>query len=97
MILASSFGTIAILCALIAVSSFFVYRSQVHRCRKLSENALMEEFTLQSFSYEDLEKATDGFSDELGRGPFGAVYKGTIAQGDRKNYCIYLQLKKKNV
>ncbi|KAJ9703999.1 hypothetical protein PVL29_005330 [Vitis rotundifolia] len=82
LILASSLGSIAFLCALVAVSSFFIYRSQVHRYRKLSENA-MEEFTLRSFSYNDLEKATDGFREELGRGPFGAVYKGTIAQGNR--------------
>ncbi|KAL6346024.1 hypothetical protein AAG906_025304 [Vitis piasezkii] len=82
LILASSLGSIAFLCALVAVSSFFIYRSQVHRYRKLSENA-MEEFTLRSFSYNDLEKATDGFREELGRGPFGAVYKGTIAQGNQ--------------
>ena len=82
LILASSLGSIAFLCALVAVSSFFIYRSQVHRYRTLSENA-MEEFTLRSFSYNDLEKATDGFREELGRGPFGAVYKGTIAQGNQ--------------
>uniref|UniRef100_F6I0I3 non-specific serine/threonine protein kinase n=1 Tax=Vitis vinifera TaxID=29760 RepID=F6I0I3_VITVI len=82
LILASSLGSIAFLCALVAMSSFFIYRSQVHRYRKLSETA-MEEFTLRSFSYNDLEKATDGFREELGRGPFGAVYKGTIAQGNQ--------------
>ncbi|CBI37591.3 unnamed protein product, partial [Vitis vinifera] len=54
----------------------------INREKTLSENA-MEEFTLRSFSYNDLEKATDGFREELGRGPFGAVYKGTIAQGNQ--------------
>jgi serine/threonine protein kinase len=44
---------------------------------------LAEEFTLQSFSYNDLESATDGFKEELGRGSFGAVYKGILPRGGK--------------
>jgi serine/threonine protein kinase len=44
---------------------------------------LAGEFTLRSFSYSELEKATSGFREELGRGSIGAVYRGTIPGGDR--------------
>ncbi|KAL1546671.1 G-type lectin S-receptor-like serine/threonine-protein kinase LECRK4 [Salvia divinorum] len=33
---------------------------------------------LRCFSYKELELATDGFKEELGRGSFGIVYKGEI-------------------
>ncbi|XP_077219735.1 proline-rich receptor-like protein kinase PERK1 isoform X2 [Tasmannia lanceolata] len=37
------------------------------------------------FSYEELAKATDEFSDEnhLGQGGFGSVHRGTLANGDQ--------------
>ncbi|KAJ6817865.1 G-type lectin S-receptor-like serine/threonine-protein kinase LECRK2 [Iris pallida] len=34
---------------------------------------------LCSFTYKELEDATKGFSEELGRGAFGTVYKGVLA------------------
>lgn len=79
-------GSVSCLCLVLAISSFFVYRHKFKRYRKLSENVnleLAEEFTLQSFSYNDLESATDGFKEELGRGSFGAVYKGIIPRGGK--------------
>ncbi|GKU87796.1 hypothetical protein SLEP1_g2136 [Rubroshorea leprosula] len=36
------------------------------------------ESNLRSFTYQDLEEATDGFKEELGRGAFGIVYKGVL-------------------
>ncbi|XP_043691473.1 G-type lectin S-receptor-like serine/threonine-protein kinase LECRK2, partial [Telopea speciosissima] len=36
------------------------------------------ETNLHSFTYKDLEDATDGFKEELGRGAFGVVYKGVL-------------------
>ncbi|KAK7252695.1 hypothetical protein RIF29_36833 [Crotalaria pallida] len=36
---------------------------------------------LHSFTYESLEKATRGFIEEIGRGSFGIVYKGTLESG----------------
>jgi serine/threonine protein kinase len=44
---------------------------------------LIEEFTLRSFSYNELEKATDGFKEELGKGSFGVVYKGAMSGGNK--------------
>ncbi|VVA39364.1 PREDICTED: G-type lectin S-receptor [Prunus dulcis] len=43
----------------------------------------IELFSLQSFSYTELENATHGFKEELGRGTFGAVYKGTLSPSNK--------------
>jgi tRNA A-37 threonylcarbamoyl transferase component Bud32 len=84
MFLAIIFCSIAILCFGIAISTFFVYRDRAFLYEKLSEIiSLTGEFTLQSFSYDELEKATDGFREELGRGSIGAVYKGKINGGEK--------------
>ncbi|VVA31695.1 PREDICTED: G-type lectin S-receptor [Prunus dulcis] len=41
----------------------------------------MLDSSLCSFSYRELQEATNGFTEELGRGAFGVVYKGTIKIG----------------
>ncbi|KAK9082121.1 hypothetical protein Syun_031521 [Stephania yunnanensis] len=35
-----------------------------------------QEISLRSFQYEELEQATNGFKEEVGRGAFGTVFKG---------------------
>ncbi|KAK7834956.1 g-type lectin s-receptor-like serine/threonine-protein kinase lecrk1 [Quercus suber] len=69
LILSLTLGSIALMCSVIAISCFFMYRHQVHRYRKLSpENVnveIAENFTLRSFSYNELENATDGHSIEV--------------------------------
>ncbi|XP_016199034.1 G-type lectin S-receptor-like serine/threonine-protein kinase LECRK4 [Arachis ipaensis] len=47
------------------------------RKRDIKVSSLLET-NLHSFSYEALNVATREFSEELGRGSFGIVYKGTI-------------------
>ncbi|KAE8668175.1 G-type lectin S-receptor-like serine/threonine-protein kinase [Hibiscus syriacus] len=37
--------------------------------------------SLVAFEYRDLEKATKNFSEKLGKGGFGSVYKGTLPDG----------------
>ena len=86
LILCIVLGSVSCLCLALATSSFLFYRHKFGRYRKLSENVnlgLAEEFSLQSFSYNELESATDGFKEELGRGSFGAVYKGVISRGGK--------------
>uniref|UniRef100_A0A3N7G296 non-specific serine/threonine protein kinase n=1 Tax=Populus trichocarpa TaxID=3694 RepID=A0A3N7G296_POPTR len=62
----------------------FPIRDRAFLYEKLSEIiSLTGEFTLKSFSYDELEKATDGFREELGRGSIGAVYKGKINGGQK--------------
>ncbi|WOK95283.1 G-type lectin S-receptor-like serine/threonine-protein kinase LECRK3 [Canna indica] len=38
----------------------------------------MSELNLRAFTYEELEEATSGFKEVLGRGAFGSVYKGVL-------------------
>ncbi|MED6110902.1 hypothetical protein PIB30_047318 [Stylosanthes scabra] len=47
------------------------------RKREIKVSSLLET-NVHSFSYEALMDATWGFTEELGRGSFGIVYKGTI-------------------
>ncbi|KAF5954579.1 hypothetical protein HYC85_007435 [Camellia sinensis] len=76
-ILAGSLGSLACLCIVIAISSFFLYRHRVHKYKKLSDNAKfglsIDEFSLRSFSYNELAEVTQDFREEMGRGSFGAV------------------------
>ncbi|KAF8404403.1 hypothetical protein HHK36_009288 [Tetracentron sinense] len=77
-----------VICSFVAisVSGYFIYKERVYRYRRLLGNGnlgLREELTLQMFSYNELVKATDGFKEELGRGSFGAVYKGVLSRGSK--------------
>ncbi|EXB28974.1 G-type lectin S-receptor-like serine/threonine-protein kinase RLK1 [Morus notabilis] len=41
------------------------------------------EMNLRNFDYKELEEATEGFKEELGRGASSTVYKGFLDQGKR--------------
>lgn len=85
--LAISLGSITCLCLFLAISGFLAYKQRIHSYRKISENRSRglaeQQFTLRSFSYIELEEATEGFKEELGRGSYGAVYKGTLPVDDK--------------
>jgi hypothetical protein len=85
-ILLVAFGFTALSCVALAISGFFVFKSRVLKYRRLLENGYLganEEVTLRLFSYNELKKATNGFKEELGKGSFGAVYKGALYKGRR--------------
>ncbi|KAF6174193.1 hypothetical protein GIB67_033725 [Kingdonia uniflora] len=68
------------------VSGVLIYRYRVwvyHQLPDTGRIGLNEEITLQSFTYLELEKATNGFREEVGRGSFGTVFKGVISNGER--------------
>ncbi|MCH99251.1 G-type lectin S-receptor-like serine/threonine protein kinase RLK1-like, partial [Trifolium medium] len=86
MILSLTLGVVSLICLVFTVSIFFTYRRQVNRYAMLSESEKLEftqECSLRSFSFDELAKSTGGFSEEIGRGSFGAVYKGKIGHNNR--------------
>ncbi|KAK3439471.1 hypothetical protein EUGRSUZ_C04344 [Eucalyptus grandis] len=53
------------------------------RDSKLSRPVQINQATgMQTFTYQELQEATDEFKEELGRGTFGTVYKGVLGSED---------------
>ncbi|XP_058079437.1 G-type lectin S-receptor-like serine/threonine-protein kinase LECRK2 [Magnolia sinica] len=76
----------ACLVASIAFSCFLIYRNRAQSYKKMKDDnnlSLSEEIVLRSFSYNELVKATDNFKEELGKGSFGTVYKGSLYNSNR--------------
>ncbi|XP_029129114.1 G-type lectin S-receptor-like serine/threonine-protein kinase LECRK1 [Cajanus cajan] len=77
--------------SLLSSSTFFIFIHYMYKIRVLKYKRLMEtgnlglseEVTLRRFSYSELKRATNNFKQELGRGSFGAVYKGGLHKGRR--------------
>ncbi|KAM3736037.1 hypothetical protein ACB098_10G132900 [Castanea mollissima] len=84
MILGISFGAFGLIMSVI--SAIAVYKNRVQAYRRLSNGGSVDlsmDVSLRSFTYSDLEKMTNGFKEELGRGSFGTVYKGTMWNGQK--------------
>ncbi|KAK4842812.1 hypothetical protein QYF36_000428 [Acer negundo] len=43
-----------------------------------AQDLSVSDTNMRCFTYKELEEATDGFKEELGRGSFGIVYKGVL-------------------
>ncbi|XVF59035.1 hypothetical protein PTKIN_Ptkin07bG0241700 [Pterospermum kingtungense] len=83
-VLVLTFSLVTGSCVFLAIFGVYVYKFRVLRYERLLEDGnwgLTKELTLQIFSYHELRKATNGFTEELGKGSFGAVYKGTLYKG----------------
>ncbi|PON43480.1 S-receptor-like serine/threonine-protein kinase [Trema orientale] len=83
LVLASAF--ILCSCVFLTISVVYIFKIRVLRYKRLRDNGTLDmtdgELTLRVFSYNDLKKATNGFKEELGKGSFGAVYKGSLNKG----------------
>ncbi|XP_017239986.1 G-type lectin S-receptor-like serine/threonine-protein kinase LECRK3 isoform X2 [Daucus carota subsp. sativus] len=63
------------------IFGFLAYRHQRRAYKKISAKSnyqSMEDIAPRSFTYAELEKVTNGFQEEIGRGASGTIYKGTL-------------------
>ncbi|XP_056162578.1 G-type lectin S-receptor-like serine/threonine-protein kinase LECRK3 [Syzygium oleosum] len=71
---------------LLLLITYLIYRSFRSRDYKSSRPAQINQATgTQTFTYQELQEATDGFKEELGRGAFGTLYKGVLGS-DETNF-----------
>ncbi|KAL5555693.1 hypothetical protein UlMin_037929 [Ulmus minor] len=80
-ILILSVFLIALGSVMLVIAVVVFYRSNSRAYRSIGRggnDAEMSEVGPRLYNYEELENMTDGFKEEIGRGSFGTVYKGTI-------------------
>ncbi|KAK9949928.1 hypothetical protein M0R45_005437 [Rubus argutus] len=87
-ILVLTLGLIIFSCVALAISGFYIFKMRVLRYKRLTEvngdlGLADEELTMRVFSYNEMKRATNGFKQELGKGSFGAVYKGALNKGKK--------------
>ncbi|KAK8623093.1 hypothetical protein V6N13_117986 [Hibiscus sabdariffa] len=77
-----------------AISSilFCLYRRKLRDVESIRSRRDIDT-NLRSFTYKELEQATNGFKEELGRGAFGTVYKGELSSS-QVNFVAVKKLEK---
>lgn len=73
-------------CISLSLTGFFLFKFcllKYKRWLEIRTLGLAEDLILQSYSYNELKKATNGFKQELGRGSFGRVYKGRFHRSSK--------------
>ena len=63
--------------------AFFVLASSCVLVYRYRVSGFAEDLTLRSFSYEELKDASNNFTDEIGKGSCGTVFKGVLSNGNR--------------
>ncbi|BFG33524.1 hypothetical protein CerSpe_197980 [Prunus speciosa] len=69
---------------LLLLTTYLVVSRIYYRKAKVNQPYLV--MNLRYFTYEELEEATNGFKEELGRGGFATVFKGVL--GADKGKCV---------
>ncbi|KAK2987457.1 hypothetical protein RJ640_022526 [Escallonia rubra] len=70
----------------LAIFGALIYRSNAWTHKRVSDRGnieLFEDLAPRAFTYRELEEVTNSFKEEIGRGSFGAVYKGTIQNNQK--------------
>nr|XP_027074513.1 G-type lectin S-receptor-like serine/threonine-protein kinase LECRK3 [Coffea arabica] len=74
--------SLAVFGVMISVTAgVYVHRNQVRAYKKITQSGnveFVEDAAPKAFTFAELEVATNDFREELGRGAFGAVYKGVL-------------------
>ncbi|XP_059651801.1 G-type lectin S-receptor-like serine/threonine-protein kinase LECRK2 [Cornus florida] len=71
-----------------------VFYGSYQKKQKFNRVPSILETNLRSFTYKDLRVATEGFSEELGRGAFGTVYKGVLSSSSSRTVVAVKKLDK---
>ncbi|KAK2988282.1 hypothetical protein RJ640_016862 [Escallonia rubra] len=85
-ILITGVSLVAFAFLVLAISGALIYRSNAWTYKRDSEKGyieLSEDLAPRAFTYGELEEVTKSFKEEIGRGSFGAVYKGTIQNNQK--------------
>ncbi|XP_058732532.1 G-type lectin S-receptor-like serine/threonine-protein kinase LECRK1 [Vicia villosa] len=76
-----------VLCSVIVISIHYIYKIRVLKYKRITETwkfgGRNDEVSLRRFTYNELRRATNHFKEELGKGSFGAVYKGELNKGKK--------------
>ncbi|KAL5555692.1 hypothetical protein UlMin_037928 [Ulmus minor] len=81
-VLLVAFGSIMLMISVVVLykSKFWAYK-RIHR--NSDDVEMSEEVGPRLYTFEELEIMTDGFKEEIGRGSFGTVYKGTVLSSQK--------------
>ncbi|GJZ04830.1 G-type lectin S-receptor-like serine/threonine-protein kinase LECRK3 [Tanacetum coccineum] len=85
-ILVISIGFSIYSCMFLSLSGIFIFKYRLLKYKRIFESktlGLAEDVILWSYTYNELKRATNGFKQELGRGSFGRVYKGSFYKGKK--------------
>ncbi|XP_058782012.1 putative receptor protein kinase ZmPK1 [Vicia villosa] len=74
---ATGLGVIEVLCFFMV--GCFLFKNRKHSSVDNHGYVLAAEIGLRKFSYSELKQATKGFSEEIGKGAGGTVYKGVLS------------------
>lgn len=81
-----------------AISELLIYKFRVrgykHILSQVNRNSdgMDDDIMLRYFKYGDLEEATNGFEEEVGRGAFATVFKGVLSKGHTKTVIAVKRL-----
>ncbi|KAL5566524.1 hypothetical protein UlMin_029688 [Ulmus minor] len=84
----SVFLNILLLIAACGVLLFFKRKAK----QQIQSKEVMLEMNLQTLTYEELDRATNGFNEQLGSGAFGTVFKGVLPFDQESNLVAVKKL-----
>ncbi|KAM6598112.1 hypothetical protein CsatA_008636 [Cannabis sativa] len=78
----------ALLNILLVITSLVFYFRLSRKTLVTKPNQPVPEMNLKNFGFAELEKATNGFKEQLGVGAFGVVYKGVLEMDSNNDLVI---------
>ncbi|KAK6925696.1 Bulb-type lectin domain [Dillenia turbinata] len=71
-------GSVSFNCCLLLTTLVVISQLRKRKVECLQRCPVVPGMNLLNFTYKELEEATDGFKEEVGRGAFATVYKGVV-------------------